>query len=78
MTGPILRLKQAYRSGSGGWWVHVAYDEDGVEALKAAVPAPQRRWDKENERWWINDLAVPFALRVIPSLEAYLKQGALL
>lgn len=73
-----LRVSGAYRSGSGGWWVETAYDEAGVEALKRAVPAGLRTWDEENKRWWIDEAAVGMALPVLPGLEAYRQQGALL
>ena len=76
-----LRVTQAYRGGHGGragWWVHTAFDEDGVGALKAAVPASQRTWDDGDKRWWLADEAVDAALAVVPGLAAYRAQGALL
>ena len=76
-----MRLQQAYRGGHDGrpgWWIHTEYDEQGVERLKAAIPASQRTWDEEKKRWWVADGALEATLRVVPSLEAYTKQGSLL
>jgi hypothetical protein len=75
-----MRLQQAYRGGFGGlpgWWLHLVYDEEGVERLKAAIPASQRTWDEERKRWWIAESATEAALKVVPALEAHLKQGSL-
>lgn len=76
-----MKLQQAYRGGYGerpGWWLHLTYDEDGIAALKAAVPATLRTWDERNKRWWVADEAVDAALRIVPGLEAHLRQGSLL
>lgn len=76
-----MKLEQAYRGGFNGvpgWWLHLTFDEAGVERLKAEIPARQRTWDEEKKRWWVADEAVDKALRIVPSLEAHLKQGSLL
>lgn len=58
--------------------MHLSYSEDGVERLKAAIPASQRTWDDEQKRWWVSDAAVEATLTIVPSLEAHLRQGSLL
>ena len=75
-----MTLQQAYKGGyegRPGWWLHLTYDEDGIERLKAEIPAAQRTWDEEKKRWWVADGALEATLRVVPSLEAFTKQGAL-
>lgn len=76
-----MRIQQAYRGGHNGkpgWWLHLEYSEEGVGRLKAMVPAFHRTWDEDQKRWWVSDDAVEAALKVIPSLEAYTRQGTLL
>lgn len=76
-----MKLSQAYRGGHNGrpgWWMHLSYDEVGVEMLKLAVPSSLRTWDEDQKRWWVSDEAVEAALSVVPSLEAHLRQGSLL
>ena len=69
-----MRLEQAYRGGyegRPGWWLHLTYDADGVERLKATIPARERTWDEDKKRWWVSDAAVEAALTVVPALEAF-------
>lgn len=76
-----MRLHQAYRGGymgRPGWWLHLEYSQDGVEALKTIVSPYERTWDEDQKRWWVSDKAVDAALTVVPGLEAYLRQGSLL
>lgn len=76
-----LRLREAYRGGyrdKPGWWIAVDYSEEGIEALKAAIPAEHRTWDQEGQRWWISCEMEPYVLKVIPALEAFMRQKALL
>lgn len=76
-----MNLQQAYRGGyegRPGWWLHLTFDADGVERLKATVPASQRTWDEEKKRWWVAESATDAVLKVVPSLEAHLRQGSLL
>ena len=76
-----LRLQQAYRGGDSrgrpGWWLHIDYDEAGVEILKRAIPSHMRTWDDEHKRWWVHEQEERKLLEIIPSLEAFTKQGAL-
>ena len=75
-----MRLMEAYRggfNGAPGWWLSLSFDLDGIERLKAEIPASLRTWDEEKKRWWVSDGAVAAALRIVPSLEAYMRQGAL-
>lgn len=75
-----MSLTQAYRGGyegRPGWWLHFSYDEELVERFKT-IPASQRTWDEEKKRWWVAEEAVQAALRILPSLEAHLRQGSLL
>lgn len=75
-----MSLEQAYRGGYNGrpgWWLHLGYDEALVERLKT-IPASQRTWDEDKKRWWVADEAVDAALKIVPALEAHLRQGSLL
>jgi hypothetical protein len=75
-----MTLQQAYRggyNGAPGWWLHLSFDEYGVERIKAEIPARLRTWDEGKKRWWVADEAVDKALRIVPALEAHLRQGAL-
>lgn len=82
MTTMHLRLLQAWRGGgpggAPGWWLRVEYDEDGVEALKQAVPNARRTWDEEAGAWWVQEAYEPELLRLVPALAAYKDQGRLL
>ena len=76
-----MNLQQAYRGGhegQPGWWLHLSYDEDGIERLKATIPAHRRTWDEEKKRWWVDEGCTQQLLTVVPSLEAHLRQGSLL
>lgn len=82
MTGARLRLLTAWRGGDAlgrpGWWFAVAYDEDGVAALKAAVPATERTWSDARSAWWVADSAIDAAITVVPALAGFKAQGRLL
>jgi hypothetical protein len=74
-------LRNAYRGGfrgRSGWWLVIEYDESVIERLKQAIPSDMRTWDEEQKRWWVALEAEDKALSVIPGLEAYRAQGALL
>lgn len=76
-----MKLLQAYRGGyqgRPGWWLHLSYDEDGVQRLKAEIGAGERTWDEEQKRWWVSDSVVDAVLKIVPNLEAYQRQGSLL
>ena len=76
-----MKIHQAYRgghNGAAGWWIHLEYSEDGVERLKATIPASKRSWDEEQKRWWIALECEDAAVKVVPGLEAYRRQGSLL
>lgn len=76
-----MRIEHAYKGGyqgRSGYWLHLTYDEDGIERLKAAVPAMHRTWDEVIKRWWVADEALDEAQRVVPALEAFRAQRALL
>ena len=77
----VVKIHQAYRgghNGRAGWWLHLEYDEVGVDRLKAIVPAVYRTWDEDQKRWWIALQAEEAAVKVVPGLEAYRRQGSLL
>ena len=76
-----MKVLQAYRGGHDGrpgWWLHLEYDEAGIERLKHSIPASRRTWDEEQKRWWVADEAEEDAIKVVPGLEAYRSQGSLL
>ena len=74
-------IETCYRGGDAqqrpGFWFRFDYDEDTIAALKAAVPASDRTWDAERRLWWVSERYGEAALRVLPGLEAYLRQAAL-
>ena len=75
-----IHLQKAYRggySGRPGWWVHFAYSEASVEAIKG-IAASERTWDEVEKRWWVSLEAEDKLLKLAPALEAYKLQGALL
>ena len=76
-----MKIHQAYRgghNGRAGWWLHIEYDPEGVERLKSTIPASKRTWDEERKQWWIALECEDLAVKVVPGLEAYRRQGSLL
>ena len=76
-----MKLEQAYRGGFDGrpgWWLHLNYDQDGIEKLKGAIPSALRTWDGGKKRWWCADEALDWLLKIVPALEAHPRQGSLL
>lgn len=76
-----LRIKHAWRGGgpggAPGWLLETEYDEDAVEALKAAIPPFAREWDPAHERWWVHEGYEAALLALAPGLAAYKSQGSL-
>ena len=76
-----MRLQSAYRGGyvgRPGWWLTFDFDEDVIAYLKGFQQGTHRAWDPEGKRWWISEEIVEEVVKVIPQLQAYLKQGQLL
>ena len=74
-----IHLQKAYRggySGRPGWWLHFAYSEASIDAIKC-IAASERSWDEEKKRWWVSLEAEDKLLKLAPSLEAYKRQGVL-
>lgn len=75
-----MSLRQAYRGGlegKAGWWLHFDYDEELIAKLKSSIPATHRAWHEGKSRWWVSEEVEAEVLKLLPSLEAYLRQPTL-
>lgn len=76
-----MSLKQAYRRGDDqrrpGWALQFDYDEEKIEALKAAIPAAFRSWNDETKEWWVHLDYQDAVLRLFPQFEGYLRQTSM-
>jgi hypothetical protein len=50
--------------GQDGCFVGFSYDQGFVEALKASVPHPHRRWHPDTKLWWVSDIYFSTVLRL--------------
>lgn len=44
-----------WQSAEYGMYLESPYNTDFIEALKAAMPQDERRWDSVRKQWWISD-----------------------
>ena len=75
----------AWRGGSHrgrpGWRLQFPYNEESIDALKAAIPAPDREWHESHtaaERyWWVAEEHQEQLPVLFPWFEAHLRQASL-
>lgn len=39
----------------GGIYIDCSFDPDFIEAIKAHVPAAERKYDSVTKQWWVSD-----------------------
>lgn len=72
------RLTAAWRAGNSeglaGWRFQFEFDQDAIDALKAAIPSECREWNPEEKWWWVSIEWEGRLIKLFPGLEAYRAQ----